>query len=99
MTEKPKKKMKVDRFLWMQNMMDTADAMDEPEYTPMDAPFEIVDEKREIAPFSLLAPDKKELFTIHSQPGEHKPFIFPENHFPCRYSLLYMKAAKTCPKR
>jgi hypothetical protein len=64
MTEKPKK-MKVDQFLWMQNMMDTADAMDEPEYTPMDAPFEIVDEKREIAPFSLLAPEKKELFTIH----------------------------------
>jgi hypothetical protein len=65
MTEKPKKKMNVDQFLWMQNMMDTADAMDEPEYTPMDAPFEIVDEKREIAPFSLLAPEKKELFTIH----------------------------------
>lgn len=65
MTEKPKKKMNIDQFLWMQNIMDTADAMDEPEYTPMDAPFEIVDEKRDIAPFSLLAPDKKELFTIH----------------------------------
>ena len=65
MTEKPKKKMNVDQFLWMQNMMDTADAMDEPEYTPMDAPFEIIDEKREIAPFFLLAPEKKEFFTIH----------------------------------
>ena len=64
MTDEPKKKMSPDQFLWIQNMLETADAMDEPQYTPMDAPFEIIDEKRDIAPFSLLANDKKELFTI-----------------------------------
>jgi hypothetical protein len=58
-------KEKTDKLIWGQDLKKAADAMDEPQYTPRDEPFEIVDGKRDIVPFSLLANDKKELFTIH----------------------------------
>lgn len=65
MTETPFSKEKTDQLIWGQDLKKAADAMDEPQYTPRDEPFEIVDGKRDIVPFSLLANDKKELFTIH----------------------------------